>query len=79
MGTPADARTRRLRIEAHEVFDRLWKTGKMKRSEAYAWMRNSMKLDSANAHISEFTAEMCHRLEQEVRNQFPDLFLEIEG
>jgi|SRR5271157_2853953 len=77
MGVPADARVRRLRSEAHEVFDRIWKTKKMTRSQAYAWMIKKMVVHPDNAHIGQFTAEQCRHLEREVRADFPDLFLEI--
>src|SRR5512135_427626 len=68
MGRPADARVRGLRREAHEVFDRLWKSGKMKRGEAYAWMRKAMGLSSESGHISMFSAEQCRHLEREMRS-----------
>jgi len=78
LGTPADARTRGLRKDAHEVFDRIWKTGKMKRKEAYAWLRKKLELDPDKGHISMFNAEQCKHLERAVREDFPDLFLELD-
>lgn len=79
MGIPADARTRGLRIEAHEVFDRIWKTKKLSRKKAYSWMIEKMGIPPEKAHISMFTAEECRHLEREVRAAFPELFLEIDS
>jgi len=59
LGTPADAATKKLRIEAHAVFDRLWKGGSMSRSAAYRWLREAMELSEAEAHIGRFTSEQC--------------------
>ena len=35
LGTLANKELRELRIRTHEIFDPLWKSGKMTRSEAY--------------------------------------------
>lgn len=43
LGSMATARTRAARMEAHEAFDLLWRYGgKMSRSEAYKWMRDTL-------------------------------------
>lgn len=74
-GIPADARTRKARASAHEVFDRLWRTGRFTRTGAYSWMQKVLDMTPAQAHISMFDRESCRRLEESVQRDFPDMFL----
>jgi hypothetical protein len=74
VGTPADARTRKARTLAHEAFDRVWRTKKMTRGRAYAWMRNELGMTEEECHIGSFDVETCRRLVQKVRGYYPDLF-----
>lgn len=62
LGTLADAETRRARNRAHAVFDRLWKSGQMRRREAYRLMQKIMNLPEREAHIAKFTAAQCELL-----------------
>ena len=62
LGTPADRATKAMRIAAHEVFDRLWKSGRMTRKQAYAWMQDTLNLSKAEAHIGKFDSVMCSKL-----------------
>lgn len=41
-----------LKIEAHELFDQLWKTGKRSRTGAYMVLQNILKLPRDKAHIA---------------------------
>lgn len=50
------------RIEAHRVFDAIWKSGQMKRKEAYRWMHDAMGLPWERTHIASLSAEECQRL-----------------
>lgn len=61
-GTPADDETRAARKRAHQKFDRLWKSGKMKRWEAYKYMAGIMKMTKDEAHIGKFNLEQCESL-----------------
>ena len=74
LGVPADEATRRARILAHAAFDRIWKQGAMKRSAAYAWMRQAMGLREDQAHVGQFDEVECARLVDLVRRDFPQLF-----
>lgn len=74
LGFPADNRTKTARSNAHEEFDRIWKTGIMSRTSAYAWMSEKLGLTPRTAHIGEFDAETCEKLRRVVREEFPDLF-----
>ena len=62
-GTPfgrlADAKLRRAKMRAHATFDPIWKSGSMKRGEAYAWLAEKMKLNIDNTHIGMFDLEQC--------------------
>ncbi len=62
LGTPANRATKDARIRAHEAFDTLWKSGGMSRKAAYQWMRETMDLTKADAHIGQFTEQQCNDL-----------------
>ena len=62
LGTLADWKTRGARKKAHASFDPLWKDGKMKRTEAYAWMAEAMDLPTEKAHIAMFDVDKCFKL-----------------
>lgn len=59
LGTPADKATRTARRMAHEVFDAIWKSGRTRRSSAYAWLSQQMGLPPEKTHIGMFTKEQC--------------------
>lgn len=61
-GTLANAALRSARTAAHDVFDPLWRSGRMRRSEAYAWMAEQLGLPFEGTHISMFDIEQCKRL-----------------
>ena len=64
------------RIEAHEVFDRLWKKSENRnkaRRDAYKWMRLAMKLSHSQAHIARFDIEQCQELMRLVYRDHPRL------
>lgn len=50
-GRLADAASRRLKIAAHEAFDPLWRTKRMTRPAAYAWLRKQLGLDERACHM----------------------------
>jgi hypothetical protein len=50
------------RYEAHLAFDKVWKSGRMTRSQAYAWMQQALNLPPHEAHISLFSCEQCAAL-----------------
>jgi ssDNA-binding Zn-finger/Zn-ribbon topoisomerase 1 len=62
LGIPADKETKLARIGAHEAFDRLWKSRKMTRTQAYSWMQEAMNLPKDEVHIGRFTKEQCIHL-----------------
>jgi hypothetical protein len=62
LGTLANEELRSWRKKAHDVFDPLWKSGKMRRSKAYKWLRNTLHLSKNDGHIGMFTVEQCRQL-----------------
>lgn len=58
-GTLANAELRELRKQCHKKFDPIWKSGKMKRPEAYKWLAQQMGLEEA--HIGAFDVEQCKK------------------
>lgn len=61
LGIPADARTRRARIEAHRALDSLWST-REERLMVYAWLARQLAIPVASCHISNFDAPTCRRV-----------------
>jgi hypothetical protein len=45
----------------------------MTRAQAYAWMRRTMKLTEAEAHILLFGVEQCESLAKLVKQRLPEL------
>lgn len=73
-GKPGTAETKKARIEAHKVFDRIWKEGRVSnRGQAYTWMRKALNLRSQEAHIGEFSIAQCEKLIRFVHRDFPEL------
>lgn len=62
MGSMANARLRKLRRAAHEAFDQLWKSGRMKRSQAYRELERIMNREKGKAHIAGFDEDQCLKL-----------------
>jgi hypothetical protein len=58
MGHMADGETRRLRMEAHNLFDPLWKSGGMSRAAAYDLLRAG----TGARHISWCNAAECRKV-----------------
>lgn len=61
-GKLANRELRRLRIQAHSVFDPLWETGRMSRSDAYAFLARVLNLVVSQTHISWLTTEQCNKV-----------------
>lgn len=62
MGVPANAETKLARMEAHRVFDQVWKRGIMGRQSAYAWLADTLGLTTEECHIGLFGVEQCRRV-----------------
>ncbi len=71
MGIPADQPTRAARARLHVVFDRLWTSGKMDRTQAYTFLAAVTDLPKDQAHISRFDAATCTALMDVLVHTFP--------
>lgn len=59
LGLMADSQTREARFLAHQEFDRLWRRGRMTRTEAYAWMAKTLNMSLDAAHIGMLDEKQC--------------------
>lgn len=50
------------RSRAHAAFDRIWKSGNMRRSEAYRLLAEWMRLNADSAHIGLLGVAQCEEL-----------------
>jgi len=61
LGTLANTELRNIRSQVHKVFDSIWKSGKMKRRQAYQWLADQLKIDIKDCHIAMFDINMCEK------------------
>jgi hypothetical protein len=59
LGRLANAQLRAAKHEAHNAFDQIWKSKKMKRTEAYFWIGEKLGLPHQFTHIGMFDVEQC--------------------
>ncbi len=59
LGTMANAELRWWRIKAHEIIDRRWKSGEMKRKTMYKMLDEMM---GKTMHIGQSTIEECKKI-----------------
>ena len=59
MGSLAGPELRRLRQEAHNHFDRLYKSGLMTKRKAYEWLSYTVQAPMAHAHIGHLGEYYC--------------------
>lgn len=62
MGRLANAETRAAKQAAHAAFDPLWKSGAMRRREAYAWLAGQLGMEVKRTHIGYFNADECRKV-----------------
>jgi hypothetical protein len=59
MGVPGNKETGKARDYAHSEFDKLWKSGRVSRIQAYVILRRIMGMTTQEAHIGRFTKDQC--------------------
>jgi hypothetical protein len=59
LGRLADVRLRASKRRAHAAFDALWKSGRMKRRDAYRWLATRMGKQPEDCHIGMFGVDEC--------------------
>lgn len=69
LGRLANEELRTWKQLAHSNFDPLWKSGRMKRRDAYAWLAEQMNLDFKSCHIGMFNVEQCKDVVRITKNR----------
>ena len=62
LGRLANAELRRAKNMAHACFDLLWKSGLIKRGQAYKWLSRTLDIPQQDAHIGMFDVETCKKV-----------------
>ena len=62
LGRLANAELRRAKNAAHAAFDPLWRSGRLKRHQAYGWLAKQMGLNKSRCHIGEFDLVQCKQV-----------------
>lgn len=62
LGRLADKELRYWKMAAHDAFDPIWQTKKMKRNQAYKWLAERMGLSPQEAHIGMFDVLQCKKV-----------------
>lgn len=62
LGRLANAELRILKQKAHAAFDPKWKTGRMKRSDAYGILADRLGIKKKDCHIGWFDEDTCKRV-----------------
>ena len=65
MGSLAWPELRRLRFEAHQMFDQLHQTGLMSKAQAYQWLAHTVQSPMGHAHIGHLGEHYCEVVIQE--------------
>lgn len=61
LGTPTDEAGIEARKRAHAAFDPIWKSGDMRRHEAYLWLTRALGA-TKQVHIGDMSKEDCERV-----------------
>ena len=64
LGRLANAELRQAKMRAHKAFDPIWKSGRMTRRQAYAWLATRLEIPKGQAHIGMFDVETCLKVVQ---------------
>lgn len=67
LGRMANAELRQAKSAAHAAFDPLWKSRKMRRNKAYAWLAERLGVSRENCHIGMFDVDQCRRVVRECK------------
>ena len=57
--SPADYSTRQARMKAHDLFDKLWKSGMFDRKGAYKELAHFLGISVEKTHIANFDQSQC--------------------
>ncbi len=68
LGRLANSELRHEKHQAHRWFDPLWKSGLMRRKQAYKWLARELGISEANCHIGMFDVDGCKAVVAAVKN-----------
>lgn len=69
LGRLANFELRKAKMAAHAVFDPIWRSGTMRRTQAYQWLAGELGIDPKDCHIGMFDVDACRRVVDICRNQ----------
>lgn len=69
LGRLANAELRKKKMAAHALFDPIWRTGQMSRSEAYKMLAEKLGIEQKDCHIGMFDVDMCNKVIQVCRER----------
>ena len=72
LGRLANPELRYWKKKAHESFDKLWKSGKLSRSNAYVWLSRKLSIQQEQCHIGMFDVDQCKAVCAAVKNYEPE-------
>lgn len=64
LGRLANAELRKWKCAAHDAFDPLWKSKRMTRHQAYAWLSEQLGIPPKRTHIGMFDVLTCKKVVQ---------------
>ena len=59
LGVMANKKLRQKRMLAHSLFDPIWQSGELTRTEAYSWLAERMGISTKETHIGMFNEDQC--------------------
>lgn len=62
LGRLAKKDLRRKKLMAHNCFDKLWKSYRMKRCEAYQWLADNLNINKNKCHMGLFDIDTCNKV-----------------
>lgn len=62
LGRLANAELRKKKMMAHALFDPIWRSGQMSRSEAYKMLAEKLGIEQKDCHIGMFDVAMCENV-----------------
>ena len=62
LGSPCGPETRKARSAAHAAFDPLWRSKKMSRASAYAWLSEATGIPRERCHMGMMTADEARKV-----------------
>jgi hypothetical protein len=62
LGRLANAELRKAKMAAHTALDPIWRSGSMKRKDAYGWLAQQLGIKRNDCHIGMFDVDQCKRV-----------------